>query len=110
MDRVRPSSLEGEEIVLHCWQCCDDVNLELYFRLKEELSVSENCFLHGGRVVVPEQGRRVVPNELHIGHPVFSRMRGRTGSDKDADMFVKNCSEHQLHEKMPPIAPLHPWE
>ena len=114
MDRLRSSSLKGEDISLTWLAGCDDVTLEPYFWLKKELSVSDNCLMHGCRVVVPEQSRRLVLNELHLGHPGISRMRGLgrilvwwPGFGKDVDMFVKNCPECKLHEKTLPHAPLH---
>ena len=79
--------------------------------------MSDNCLLRGCRVVVPEQGRRLVLTKLRLGHPGISRIRGLgrslvwwPGFDKAVDMFVKNCPECHLHEKTPPNAPLHPWE
>lgn len=42
---------------------------------KGELSVHKGCILWGTRVAVPSQGREMVLQELHEGHPGICRMK-----------------------------------
>ena len=86
-------------------------------RRKSELSVQDGCILWGNRVVVPEQGRSKVLQQLHEGHPGVTRMKSIArsltwwpGIDKDIEKTVQNCQPCQQHQKSPAPAPLHPWE
>ena len=86
-------------------------------RRKTELSVHDGCILWGNRVVIPEQGRAKVLQQLHDGHPGVTRMKSIArsltwwpGIDKDIEKTVQNCQPCQQHQKSPAPAPLHPWE
>ena len=64
--------------------------------------------------MVPAAGRARVIEELHIGHPGISRRKSLArnfvwwpGMDSDLEGMVKEC--HQVNQKAPPNAPLHPW-
>ena len=46
-----------------------------YYNRREELSVENDCLLWGNRVVIPPQGRKLVLEELHAGHPGIERMK-----------------------------------
>ena len=54
----------------HGWINTDDhgEDLQPYRQRKEELSLQDGCILWGSRVVVPEQGRKLVIEELHTEH------------------------------------------
>jgi hypothetical protein len=101
------------------WTDTDDHAEELrpYRQRKEELSLQDGCILWGSRVVVPEQGRKLVIEELHAEHQGMSRMKsfGRSfvwwpNMDADVEVRVKRCEVCQAHQKVPAAAPLHPWE
>ena len=101
------------------WADTDDHAEELrpYRQRKEELSLQDGCILWGSRVVVPEQGRKLVIEELHAEHQGMSRMKslGRSfvwwpNMDADVQERVKRCEVCQAHQKVPAAAPLHPWE
>ena len=101
------------------WTNTDDHAEELrpYRQRKEELSLQDGCVLWGSRVVVPEQGRKLVIEELHAEHQGMSRMKsfGRSfvwwpNMDADVEVRVKRCEVCQAHQKVPAAAPLHPWE
>ena len=75
-------------------------------RRKSELSVQDGCILWGNRVVVPEQGRSKVLQQLHEGHPGVTRMKSIArsltwwpGIDKDIEKTVQNCQP--CHQKSP---------
>ena len=101
------------------WTDTDDHAEELrpYRQRKEELSLQDGCILWGSRVVVPEQGRKLVIEELHAEHQGMSRMKSLRRSfvwwpnmDSDVEECVKRCEVCQTHQKVPAAAPLHPWE
>ena len=87
--------------------------LRPYRQHKEELSLQDGCILWGSRVVVPEQGWKLVIEELHAEHQGISRMKslGRSfvwwsNMDADVEECVKRCEVCQAHQKVPPAAPL----
>ena len=82
-----------------------------------ELSVEDGCLLWGSRVVIPNSLTEMVLNELHQAHPGMSRMKALArsyvwwpGMDNDIESAVKKCHVCQEHQRMPTLAPLHPWE
>jgi len=88
-----------------------------YHRRREELSLEEGCVMWGSRVVIPEVGRQKVLQELHVGHPGMSRMKGLArglvwwpGIDSDIGNTVRTCTDCQESQKSPAVASLHPWE
>ena len=71
----------------------------------------------GNRVVIPTPARERVLTQLHEGHPGISRMKSLARShvwwprmDADLEQKVKECSKCQQNQKLPPTAPLHPWD
>ncbi|KAL7827885.1 hypothetical protein AOLI_G00310370 [Acnodon oligacanthus] len=69
-----------------------------YTRCQEELSIQDGCVLWGARVVIPQQGRAAVLQQLHQAHPGITRMNGLTQSyiwwpnlDSDIENIVKTC-------------------
>ena len=110
LSRIRGNVLRG-------WQDTTEPDMRPYQRKREELSVQDGCLLWGSRVVVPPPGREKVLTLLHEGHPGVARMKGMArsyvwwpGMDAELEERVKRCSQCQQHHKLPPVAPLHPWE
>ena len=88
-----------------------------YYNRREELSVEDNCLLWGNRVVILPQGRKLVLEELHVGHPGIEHMKRLArsylwwpGLDGDIEQKVKTCIPCQNNRKLPSTAPMHPWE
>jgi hypothetical protein len=84
---------------------------------REELSVQEGCVLWGNIVVVPLKGHDLVLESLHENYPGISRLKAVArgvvwwpGIDTDTERKVKSCLSCLQNQKMPPVAPLHPWE
>ena len=84
-----------------------------FFERRTELSI---CLLWGNRVVIPGRCRDAVLTELHAGHPGVTRMKGLAGMyvwwpniTKDIENHVRHCTECQLQQPSPAVAPLHPW-
>ena len=66
---------------------------------------------------VPPQLQSRVIDELHEGHPGIGRMKSFArsyvwwpGMDRDLEEKVKRCQVYQLVQKLPPKAPIQPWE
>ena len=88
-------------------------NLKPYHERRNELSVEEGCVMWGQRVVVPSQGRNIMLEELHMGHPGLCKMKALARSimwwpkiDTDLELRVKSCNECLLNRKKPAEAPL----
>ncbi|CAI5657334.1 unnamed protein product [Oreochromis niloticus] len=91
--------------------------LKPYAKRQQELSVQDGCILWGSRVIVPPPGRSHIIEVLHEAHPGISQMKSLArsfvwwpGMDSALEDKVKACSQCQSNQKMPPPAPLHPWE
>lgn len=88
-----------------------------YAKRKLELSVLDGCILWGSRVIVPLPGQAQVMEALHDAHPGVSRMKSLArsfvwwpGMDNALEEEVKDCFPCRSNQKMPPSAPLHPWQ
>lgn len=73
--------------------------------------------MYGQRVVIPQQHRQNMVNEIHVGHPGICRMKALATSiiwwpkiDADLESKVKTCEQCQVNQKAPATASLHPWE
>ena len=71
----------------------------------------------GIRVIIPEQGREIILDELHDTHVGVTRMKALArsyvywpGIDEMIEMRVKSCVMCQVNRNEPAPAPLHPWE
>ena len=67
--------------------------------------------------MIPPQGRKLVLEELHVGHPGIERMKRLArrylwwpGLNGGIEQKVKTCIPCQNNRKMPSTAPMHPWE
>lgn len=96
--------------------CADQDELSPFFNRRTELSIHEGCLLWGTRVIIPTAGREAVLAELHEGHLGVTRMKSLARMyvwwpkiDKDIENTVRECSQCQLHQSTPPVAPLQPW-
>ncbi|KAI7806716.1 hypothetical protein IRJ41_010699 [Triplophysa rosa] len=106
------------EYVLKGWPDHSNSNeFAPYKQRQQELSVQDGCVLWGARIVIPEQGRSGLLEQLHQSHPGMSRMKGLARSylwwpnlDADIEGRVKDCTVCQEQRKAPVGAPLHPWE
>lgn len=88
-----------------------------YSSRKEELSIQQGVLMWGTRVVVPPQARDTMLDELHFTHPGIVRMKGLArsylwwpGLNEEIENKIRDCQVCQLHNNIPPSAPLHPWE
>ena len=70
----------------------------------------------GVRVIIPAASQDAVLTELHEGHPGMVKMKWLArmyvwwpGINDDIERTVRQCTECQLHQPTPAVAPLHPW-
>ena len=86
--------------VLRCikegWPEQVDEALKPYWQRRLELSVMDDCILWGNRVLIPKQGRPLILDELHGGHPGASKMKALARMfvwwikmDSDIEQLVK---------------------
>ena len=99
------------------WKYSSDPDLKTYQQRRTELSLHDGCVLWGSRVVIPPPGRERILNELHEGHPGISKMKSLArcfawwpGLDKALEEKVQLCDSCQRTRKLPPLAPIQPWE
>ena len=90
--------------------------LSTYLSCKTELSVFDGCVLWGSGVVVPENGRQSVLQELHSTHPGMTKMKALVrmyvwwpGLETDIEESARECNECKLNQSNSPIAPPNPW-
>ena len=95
----------------------DNAALKPFYSKKDELSLHEGCILWGARVVVLASSRDAILIELHEGHPGMARMKALArmyvwwlGIVDDIEKTVRQCTECQMHQPAPPVAPLQPWK
>ena len=112
-----PVLSEVRDRVIHGWRGMAGKEFAPFQQRREELSVQEGCVLWGNRVVVPLKGCDLVLESLHENHPGISRLKAVArgvvwwpGIDTDIERKVKSCLSCLQNQKMPLVAPLHPWE
>ena len=95
----------------------DTPQLAPFFAKQTELSLYEGCILWGTRVIVPATEQAAVLTELHEGHPGMARMKSLArmyvwwpGIGDDIEKTVRQCTDCQLHQSTPAVAPLNPWQ
>ena len=90
--------------------------LRPYWRRRHELTIEDDCLLWGTRVVVPQQLRANLLEELHRDHSGMSCMKtvARSylwwpGLDAEIEKLVQGCQSCQAVKNSPSAAALHPW-
>ncbi|XP_061735502.1 uncharacterized protein K02A2.6-like [Nerophis ophidion] len=93
-----------------------DAALRPYFVRRQELSADQGCILWGQRVIIPPGYRQSLLEDLHHEHPGICRIKALArsylwwpGCDGEIQELVNKCSVCQAVQKMPAVAPLHPW-
>ena len=99
------------------WPYQGDPKLIPFSSKREELSVNEGCILQGSQVVMPQQGRELVLQQLHEGHPGITRMKSLARMyvwwpeiDQEIEKCVRTCHECQVNQSSPPVTPMQPWK
>ena len=88
-----------------------------YYSRKDELTVEQGCVLWGIRVVIPEQFREQLLNQIHEEHPGICKMKALARCylwwptlDKDIETKMKSCTICMAVRNAPQVAPLHSWQ
>ena len=97
---------------------CTDPQLQPYFTRRFELSLEQNCLLWGRRVVIPNQLRNRILQELNeCGHLGITRMKALARShfwwpklDGSIETMARQCAACKQVKNTPPTAPLHTWQ
>ena len=78
--------------------------------------MEDGCILWGARVLIPQPGRSLLLQQLHETYSGITRMKSLArgfvwwpGIDAELESLVRQCSICQLHQKSPPLAPIHSW-
>ena len=114
--RCDPILAQVLQYVEQGWPHNCDSTLSAYSSHKTELSVLDSCILWRSRIVVPENGRHAVLQELYNAHPGMTKMKALArmyvwwpGLETDIKESVRLCNECQLSQSNPLTAPLNPW-
>lgn len=99
------------------------IEITPYFQERHNLTVQENLFVRGNRLVIPSQMRKQVLRRLHDGHQGISRCRQRAKmsvwwpglSSQMADVVTNclSCAHERVPKTQPMIAselPERPWQ
>ncbi len=88
-----------------------------FFQRRLELTVRDGCLLWGSRVVVPEELRSRLLDQLHVGHPGSARMKSLARSlcywpniDAELETKAKTCQGCALASGDPRKQPLKQWK
>jgi transposase InsO family protein len=103
--------------VMNGWpNSVNDPLLVPFHSRKLELTVEQGCVLWGYRVLIPDELRKAVLNELHDTHPGITRMKRLARSyvwwpklDEDIEKLVNQCNICQSMRADPPKSQVHPW-
>ena len=107
-----------QQYILQSWPdfIASQPALRPFFECKLELSVYQGCNMCGSRVLIPEKYYEQVLVQLHEGHPGVARMKNLSrmyvwwpGISRDIESTIRQCTQCQLYQSTPPVAPLQLW-
>ena len=112
LSKVLQFALNGWPVVME-----DNQSLKPYFDRQYELSVEQGCLVWGLRVVIPQQLKKRMLEELHEGHLGIVKMKSLArnhlwwpGIDREIEEVTRSCEGCQQMKRNPKLTPLHPWE
>ena len=112
LSKVLQFALNGWPVVME-----DNQSLKPYFDRQYELSVEQGCLVWGLRVVIPQQLKKRMLEELHEGHLGIVKMKSVArnhlwwpGIDREIEEVTRSCEGCQQMKRNPKLTPLHPWE
>ncbi|XP_055701773.1 uncharacterized protein K02A2.6-like [Phlebotomus papatasi] len=87
-----------------------------YYQIRDSLSVVDNCVLYRERIVIPDQYRKKILNQLHSAHPGINKMKSLArsyvywpGLDADIQHLVSHCHDCAAAAKSPVKSQLFSW-
>ena len=112
LSKVLQFALNGWPVVME-----DNQSLKPYFDRQYELSVEQGCLVWGLRVVIPQQLKKRMLEELHEGHLGIVKMKSVArnhlwwpGIDREIEEVTRSCEGCQQMKRNPKLTPLHPRE
>ena len=100
-----------------------DSEVQLYWKVRESLTIHDNMLLFNHRIVVPPSLRQATLNKIHMGHQGIERCRMRVresvwwpGVTSQMAQMVQNCevcSKEACYRKEPMLKsklPDYPWQ
>lgn len=91
-------------------------SLQDYYKVRDELSIENNCLLRANRLVIPTVLREKVLQLLHNEHPGIVRMKHLARGyfwfpkmDKEIENYVNKCIPCQLTRQSAPKVPSNNW-
>ncbi|XP_037930007.1 uncharacterized protein K02A2.6-like [Teleopsis dalmanni] len=107
-----------KEYILKGWPSkCTDVDMEQYFRKKNELSYEQNCVFWAYRIVIPKSLQHRVVELLHSSHMGIVKMKSRAREcswwpkqTNDLEIAVKGCEPCLKTRADPPKQELKVWK
>ena len=114
-----PTLSRVKEFVMNGWTATHTLSPEFqpFVTSELELSIQNDCFLWGSRVIVPPKLRDRVLQEPHNSHPGSSKMKSLVyqciwlpGLNQAIENMVKSCKICQEPRHKPSSATLHPWD
>ena len=91
--------------------------LPAYYSRRSELSLQDGIVMWGSRVVIPDQGRAILLEQLHETHIGASRMKSLArsyifwpGIDQEIEAMANGCDICLQFRSNVKCATMHPWE
>ena len=105
--RRDPMLAHVHEYLMRGWPDGENsVELSAYRCRRDEMSVQDGCVLWDARVVIPQQCRQAVMQELHLAHPGINHMKSLARSyvwwpamDNELEKLSNQCELCQLHSR-----------
>ena len=111
-----PTLRKVTHCLTHGWPHSVSIDLNPYYKLREQLSTEAGCILYGNRVVIPAVFRELLPSELHENHVGSTRMKAIARSffwwprlDEDVVKESAQCRVCQQAARSPQQEAIHHW-
>ena len=92
------------------WPSQVEASLKPFYSMKKELAVEKGFVLWGSRMLIPENLREKLFNELHYNHPGICKMKGTTRNVvASIELLTKSCQDSRAVNNLPAVVALHPW-
>lgn len=98
------------------WPVKIEENLKFFYRIRNELSIEQDCLLWNNRLIIPDSLRKTILNDLHLSHMGVVKMKSLArsyfwwpGLDKDIEKLCMSCENCLIHKNNPNKAVLSSW-
>lgn len=87
-----------------------------FYRIRNDLSVEDNCLLWNNRIIIPRSLRENILKQLHLSHMGVVKMKSLArsyfwwpGLSKDIEILAGSCENCAVYKSNPPIAKIEQW-